>query len=146
MISVTRHLEREVTILQNGFLYTALVALLALVSLGFLVYEWLPGANEAWVELGDELDLYVAYIFLIDFVLGHFFNKHYVTKQLYWRDNWMNLLSSIPVNSELTQMLRVVRLLRAARVLRVIVNVWTTKQQFDQHKAYQKSKNKNLTE
>jgi Ion transport protein len=126
-----RNLRRFVTSVQTGFWYTLLVIALALVSLGFLVYEWIPGAHEDIVVLGDEIDLYVAYVFLLDFLLGLGFNTSYQNTRQYWRENWLNLLSSIPVSSELTQALRVLRALRAVRVLRVVIDVWTAKQQLE---------------
>jgi hypothetical protein len=129
-------LSQIVTQVQAGLWYTLLVLFLALISLGFLVYEWLPGATEYFVLLGDEVDLYVAYIFLFDFWVGFFFNRQFVTRRGYWKENWLNLVSSIPVTSELTQALRVLRMIRAMRVLRVLLNVVTAKQQLRQRKHY----------
>jgi type II secretory pathway component PulF len=126
-----RNLRLLVTSVQSGVWYTLLVIVLALISLGFLVYEWLPGAEEEIIMLGDEIDLYVAYVFLLDFLMGLGFNTSYRNTRHYWRENWLNLVSSIPVTSEFTQALRVLRVLRAVRVLKVVLNVWTAKQQLE---------------
>lgn len=125
-----------VTAIQAGLLYTALMILLALVSFGFLVYEWWPGARESIVLLGDEVDLYVALIFFVDFWLGHFFNIQFATRRLYWRENWLNLISSIPITSEVTQAFRLLRILRGVRVIKVFLNVWTAKQQLSQRQKF----------
>jgi Ion transport protein len=127
-----KNVRTFVTSLQSGVWYTLLVIGLALMSVGFLVYEWTPGARPDIIALGDTLDLYVAYVFLLDFLLGLAFNTSYRNSRQYWRDNWVNLLASIPVTSEVTHALRVLRVLRAVRVLRVVLGVWMVKQQLTQ--------------
>jgi hypothetical protein len=112
-----------VTKLQANPWYNLLITVLAAVSITLLVIEiwWTPAA--ATLEQFHELDLIIAWIFLSDFFAGLLWNQA-LTRRDYWRRNWLNLFSSIPISSELTQMLRILRIWRAARVIRVSANFW----------------------
>jgi hypothetical protein len=128
---VLKKIAAMVTVLQTGTLYLVMVVILALISFGFLVYEWTPGAVPEIVRLGDEVDLVVASIFLLDFFLGLFFNTKYKSKSQYWKYNWLDFISSVPITNGVTQGLRLLRIWRATKVLRVAINIWTAKQQLD---------------
>ncbi len=124
-----KYISRVVTDIQSGLLYLFVVVALALLSLAFLVYEWLPQADPQIVDLGTRLDLVVAYVFLTDFFLGLFFNTHYKNKREYWRSNWLDFISAIPISNEVTHALRILRLWRAIRVIQVILNVIAARKQ-----------------
>ena len=121
-------IERYVTELQQGILYATVIALLALGSVVVLGLEiWFGPAYPHLVPVAQRVDLVVAWIFLTDFFLGLIFNRE-VSLRMYWRQNWLNLVSSIPITSELTRVLRVLRMLRALRVIRVAANFYFAQQ------------------
>ena len=124
-------LRKNVTDVQSGLLYTSLIIALALVAFCFFVYEWLPGAKSEIVSLGVAIDLTVAYIFIIDFCFGLFFNTEFKGRRDYLKKNWPDLVSSAPITSEVTQVLRLLRIWRAVRVLRVAIRIWSAKKQAD---------------
>jgi Ion transport protein len=122
-------LRKSVTEVQSGLLYTSLIITMAIVSFCFLVYEWLPGADSKIVGIGASIDLTVAYIFIIDFCFGLFFNTEFKGRKDYLKKNWPDLISSAPITSEVTQVLRLLRIWRALRVLRVAIRIWNAKKQ-----------------
>jgi len=119
------------TALQSNGWYALGLLILAIVSLTLLIYELVSDLDPSTLELLDNFDLWVAYIFLIDFCLGLFFNLRH-TKKEYLRHNWLNLVSSIPVSLDLMQALRILRALRAIRVVRASLNVWFANRHFKQ--------------
>lgn len=126
---IIARLRKNVTEVQSGVLYTSLIIVLALISFCFLVYEWLPGAKNEIISIGSTLDLTVAYIFVIDFCFGLFFNTEFKSWKDYLKKNWPDLISSAPITSEVTQALRLLRIWRAVRVLRVAIRIWNAKKQ-----------------
>lgn len=121
-------LQQRVTELQEGILYTTVIAVLALGSVALLGAELYFASEHPWfVDMSRSLDLAIAWIFLTDFFLGLLFNRHLSFWQ-YWRYNWLNLVSSIPISSEAARVLRVLRVLRALRVLRGAMNFWFARQ------------------
>lgn len=122
-------LRKNVTEVQSGLVYTSFIIALAVVGFCFLVYEWWPGADASVVGVGAAIDLTVAYIFIIDFCMGLFFNSEFNGKKDYLKKNWPDLVSSAPITSEVTQVLRLLRIWRAVRVLRVAVRIWNAKKQ-----------------
>ena len=127
-------LTYAVTTVQTGILYVLLVVVLALFSFGSLFYELSAGADPVMTLHLERLDLAVAYIFLLDFGLGLFFNTTYATRRQYIKFNWLDFLSSIPITSEATQLLRVLRIWRASKILRAALGIWTAKQQIAIHR------------
>ncbi len=123
MRPVIHKLECWVELLQSSVLYAATIAILAILSLLMLAYEFLPWADPAIVPVTQQLDLVIAWIFLTDFFAGLLLNKS-VSRRQYWRENWLNLASSIPITSEATRVLRILRLFRAFRVIRAATNFW----------------------
>lgn len=111
--------ERFITEVQNSVWYVTSLLVLAFVSVGLLILEWTIPQTDL-VELWQTTDRVIAYIFLLDFFLGWFFNTRYGSKRAYWRDNWLNLVASIPITSEVTSVLRTLRVVRAIRVLRAL--------------------------
>jgi type II secretory pathway component PulF len=118
-----------VTKVQSAVWYLTLVVALALFSFIFLLYELMGEPTVAIITLGERIDTFVAYVFLTDFILGILFNRAYKTKAEYWRFNWPDFISSIPISSEITQLLRVLRIWRAVKVLKVVLDLWSAKKQ-----------------
>lgn len=116
-------LQSLVTRTQDNLWYAVLIAFLAIASVGMLGYEFTPNADQRLVATFQRIDIIIACIFLTDFFLGLFFNARH-TPQSYFKQNWINLISSIPVTSEITRTLRILRILRAFRVIRAGLNVW----------------------
>ncbi len=119
-----------ITRVQNSAWYTSLIIVLALFSLGVLLYEWLGESTLVQLETLLAIDLIIAYIFLADFVVGLFLNRSYASKSAYFKSNWLNLFSSIPVTTEVTQLLRILRIWRAVRVLRAAGNLWFARKNY----------------
>lgn len=108
-----------VTYIQQSLWYATFLLLLAILSAGIFMIEILALAPQH-VSVLIQLDLLIAYIFLIDFFLGWRFNSSYTSSRAYWRDNWLNFISSIPISTEITSALRVLRAVRAIRVIRLV--------------------------
>lgn len=122
------YLANIVQQLQNGILYATCIAILALFSLALLAFEvWYGDVRPDWVVVTQRLDIAIAWIFLTDFFAGLIFNTS-VSRSMYWKQNWLNLVSSIPISSEATRVLRVLRVLRALRVIRAGVNFYFARQ------------------
>lgn len=119
------HFRLFITSLQQSPWYAALLILLALCSGLALSYEWWPDRDEALFHEFLRLDFYVACLFLLDFFLGLLVCDNQSDRRFYFRRNWMNLVSSIPVTTELTQLLRLLRVWRAWRVFRMGIGVWS---------------------
>jgi type II secretory pathway component PulF len=62
-----------------------------------------------------DLDLGIAYVFLVDFVLGVYFAKH---KLHHLKENWLDLLGSIPLSDGVFRAMRILRFVRLVRILR----------------------------
>jgi len=122
-------LSKIVAYLQSNFWYSMFIIFLALLSLLIFIYDFVfvqiggIRTDTDWTVLVNRIDMTVACIFLTDFFSGLFFNKE-MTKKDYLRLNWLNLLSSIPITSEVTRALRVLRILRAIRVARAATNLY----------------------
>ncbi len=129
-----RVLETVVTYIQSAVWYVVIVVLLALFSFGFLLYELFGESSAAAILIGEQIDIIIAYIFLVDFFLGLFFNRTYQSRREYWRFNWPDFVSSVPISSEITQLLRVLRLWRALRVLKIALDLWSAKKQISVYK------------
>ncbi len=112
-----------VTKIQSNPWYALLMLVLALFTVALLIYEVSPYAEDKYIELSKNLDLAVAWVFLTDFIIGLFFNLKYSKKQ-YWKHNWLDFVSSIPLTTELAQALRILRAVRALRVISAALNVW----------------------
>jgi hypothetical protein len=133
-VKVRQVLETVVTYIQSAVWYVVIVVLLALFSFGFLIYELFGEPSAAAILLGEQIDIIIAYIFLVDFFLGLFFNRTYQSRREYWRFNWPDFVSSVPISSEITQLLRVLRLWRALRVLKIALDLWSAKKQISVYK------------
>ncbi len=120
-------LSQLVAYLQRNFWYSIFIIILALVSLllfvSDLIFIFEDITEPEWVVFIRRIDIVVAWIFLTDFFMGLFFNKELTTRE-YWRLNWLNLISSVPVTNQLTLLLRGFRILRAVRVARAGTNLY----------------------
>lgn len=63
------------------------------------------------------LDFAIACIFFADFILGMVFNNGGLTYVRYIRQNWVDLLASIPLTYDMARALRILRIFKAVRVL-----------------------------
>lgn len=95
---------------------------LAISSVLLLVYEISPFAEPDVVHWLQDVDIFIALIFLADFCLGLLFTLE--TRKSYFAQNWINLIASIPLTSHIVQALRILRLIRAYRVFRAAMDVW----------------------
>ncbi len=121
----TEYIARAVYAVQNNLWYAILIVLLALTSIGLLFYElWYPDATPESITLARRIDLVIAWIFLTDFFLGLYFGKFTEGRMTFFKHNWLNLISSIPISHELAHALRVLRILRAVRVIRAGTNFY----------------------
>jgi voltage-gated potassium channel len=127
-----RHLRFLVSYLQGNFYYSLALVLLAILSLLLLGYEFFPTANVEYINLFQNIDIIIAIIFLIDFFAGLFFNTT-MTKRAYWSHNWLNLMSSIPITSDVTRVLRILRVIRAIRIIRASMNFWFAKSRYQKN-------------
>ncbi|HMO78346.1 MAG TPA: ion transporter [Candidatus Paceibacterota bacterium] len=118
-----------VTRIQNNPWYALSLMLLAFSGLGLLAYEYTPFAQPEVVRVTMRLDLAIAYIFLLDFLVGLFFNQKY-TYQEYWRQNWLDFISSIPISAEMARALRILRVFRALRVISSALDVYFTRRRY----------------
>lgn len=102
--------------LRNKIWYAVLMGVLALISGGMLVYEFFTkNASQATLQVMYNLDLGIAYLFLLDFLLGVYFAKH---KLLHLKKNWLDLLGSIPLSDTAFRALRTLRFVRLMRIFR----------------------------
>ena len=120
-------MEQFVNKIQNSVVYATTIALLAVASLGMLLYEFSPWASANIVILTQRLDIVIAWIFLTDFFAGLLFNST-MSKKQYWRENYLNLISSIPITEDAVRILRILRIFRAFRVIRAATNFWFAKE------------------
>ncbi len=127
---MVQYISKVVTYLQANLWYSLIIVILAFCSLLMLGYEFLPNANQNYIELFQRLDIVIACIFLTDFFLGLFFNTQFTRKE-FFKHNWLNLISSIPVTSDMTRMLRILRIYRAFRVIRASMNFYFAKHRLD---------------
>ncbi len=118
-----------ITKMQSNPWYALGLLILAIIGFGMLVYEFTPWARPEIVVMTMKLDLWIASIFLIDFFLGLLFNKKY-SKLEYWRQNWLDFISSIPINSDIARLLRIMRIFRALRVISSALDIYFTRRRY----------------
>lgn len=116
MYVMKKRVEKFVTKLQGNIWYALLFLLLALTSVGLLLYEHFGDLDAATIEMIGELDIYVASLFLFDFFLGVVFNKRYSHTD-HRHHLWLDLLASIPVGLEFARAFRIFRVFRALKII-----------------------------
>lgn len=123
------HLSTFITKLQHNLWYALMMVILAFTGAGLLLYEFTPYARPEIVAVTMQIDLIIAYIFLTDFFLGLFFNTTYTKKQ-YWKLNWLDFISSIPITADMARALRILRALRALRVISSALDIYFTRRRY----------------
>ncbi len=132
-MTVRERVSKLVTSMQGNLWYALTFFLMAVVSVGMLGYQYWPNANQVWVARADAVDLYIAWIFLVDFFAGFFFNPTY-SQARSWRTNALDLISSLPISSNLAQALRILRVVRALRVIGTAMDLLSTKNRLEKAK------------
>lgn len=94
----------------------SLLITLALVSVGLLVLELTSNLSSETLATIRMIDLGVALVFGLEFLIRLSESK---TKKSFMKQNWWQILASIPVTSTGTQALRGLMLIRVARVARI---------------------------
>jgi hypothetical protein len=122
-------LSTFVTNLQQNPWYAFSLLILAIAGAGLLLYEFSSFSTPEQRVITTRIDIVIAYIFLIDFLLGLFFNNKY-TKAEYWKNNWLDFISSIPVTADMARALRILRALRALRVISSALDVYFTRRKY----------------
>lgn len=117
------HLQRLITDLQASVWYAIFIAFLAVLSIVLLAYEFSPWADPTIVPITQRIDIAIAWIFLTDFFSGLICNRD-LTTRTYFKQNWLNLISSIPVTEDAVRVLRILRVLRAFRIIRAATNFY----------------------
>jgi len=117
--------------LQSNLWYALGMVILAFTGLLLLVYEFTPYARPEVIAITTKIDLLIAYIFLTDFFLGLFFNNTY-SKRDYWRKNWLDFISSIPITADAARALRILRAVRALRVISSALDIYFTHKRYRQ--------------
>ncbi len=133
------NLSEIVTRTQNNVWYALSLVVLAFAGASMLAYEFTSFATPEVIAITTKLDLVIACIFLTDFILGMFFNTEY-SKQDYWRKNWLDFISSIPITSDMARALRILRAVRALRVISSALDIWFTRKRYQQLKNRNKDK------
>jgi len=117
-------LYKIISDVQHGTLYSLTMFILAVFSVSLLIYEYLVDLPDSYVALILNIDLTIAYIFLIDFLVG-VIAIGTGNRYKYMRKNWLNFISSIPISNDITRILRILRIVRALRIINAGTNVWT---------------------
>jgi voltage-gated potassium channel len=100
---------------QENNWYEGTLSLLAILNAGILVYEvTAEGGDRQLARTLQFLDVSIALIFLIDFIVGISVARDRVR---YFRRNWISFIASIPITGDVSQTFRILRVLRVVRVL-----------------------------
>jgi voltage-gated potassium channel len=90
---------------------------LSLASIFLLVFEVVADLNQHQAKALEYTDLAIACAFLLEFTIRF---SQAPQKAQFMRRHWWELLASIPVTSQTTQVLRGLRLLRIFRLIRLL--------------------------
>ena len=107
--------SRKRRLLRWYVLKELVLTVLALLSVGLVVYELAFNPSAAQHRLINHADFGIACLFLFDFCLELRIAND---KRRYWRRNWYFLLAAIPITDSWTEALRGLRILRVLRLLR----------------------------
>jgi len=106
--------------LRESFLADVAIVSLALLSIFFLVYELTADLTIASVEFIQRVDIIIAVIFLLDFLIGWHVSDN---KKKFWKHSWFELFASIPLTGSIYRSLRALRVIRIVRIVRAISRV-----------------------
>lgn len=90
---------------------------LSLISVGLLIFEVVADLNVHQSKALEYADLTIASVFFAEFAFR--FTKS-ENKKLFLRSYWWELLASIPITSQTTQLLRGLRIIRIFRLIRLL--------------------------
>ena len=106
---------------QSSISYNCIMIALAFVSIGLLLFDvFIPNIPSFVVEATQKYDITIAYVFLADFLLGFLLA---FDKVAFLKNDWTNLLASIPISGAAYQSLRALRFERGIRALRFLRGV-----------------------
>lgn len=91
------------------------MAILAVLSVVLLAYEYIFSPNQATTKKIAQFDLIVALIFLTDFLVRLTYADN---KVVFLKTNWFLLLASIPIVDSWAEILRGLRVLALVRLIR----------------------------
>jgi voltage-gated potassium channel len=94
--------------------------ILALISVGLLVFELSADLLAEQIILIQRIDLGISLVFLTDFIYGLY---RAPSRKAYLKHHWPDLIASIPISSEIFRSARALRLIRLVRVIRVIARI-----------------------
>ena len=103
--------------IQNSPWYALTFVILASLGLARLIFEFTPFATPELVRVTGNLDFAIACVFFTDFFVGMFFNNNGLSYARYIRQNWVDLLASIPLTYDMARVLRILRIFKALRIL-----------------------------
>lgn len=92
------------------------LVVLALFSLFLLLFEFRFGITADNRYLIQNIDLFIALVFLIDFIVRFSLSNQKIN---FLKNNWWQLLAAIPVTTSATQFLRGLMILRLVQLARV---------------------------
>jgi voltage-gated potassium channel len=101
----------------RSLLVDSLVALFALLSIGILVLESVYQTSPQKQAALHAADLTIACFFLAEWTIRFLRAKK---KGIFLKKYWWELLASIPFTTDVTQLLRSLRLVRAARIVQLL--------------------------
>ncbi len=96
------------------------IVLLSIFSVGLLVFELSAHLVPEQIHLIHIIDLCISLIFLIDFLSGLYVAD---SKKSYLKQNWSDVLASIPISDGFFRSLRLLRIIRLIRVVRVVARI-----------------------
>jgi voltage-gated potassium channel len=98
--------------------YQAFIIFLALLSIGMVIFETTYQSSlYNNVPLIIAIDVSIAVIFLIDFIIGWYRSED---KKIFWKQRWWELFACIPFTTPITQSLRGIGILRLLRIVQVL--------------------------
>lgn len=100
-----------------SFVYQTILIILALVSIGIVVFETTTHSTAVNYSLIFIIDTCIALIFLVDFLAGLYRSSD---KKVFFKQRWWELFACIPFTSPLTQSLRGLGVLRLFRIIQVV--------------------------
>jgi type II secretory pathway component PulF len=112
-------IKQSLSYIQSRLWYIITIAIMAFTSGAMLIYEFLAkNADPILISVFQDLDLAIAYIFLTDFIVALYLSP--MNKFRYIRQNWLDLLGSIPFSDGLFRAMRILRFTRLVRLLRAL--------------------------
>lgn len=91
------------------------LATIAMLSICLILYEILREPNAQTLIRFNHIDIVIACIFLIDFIVSLLVTGD---RKKYLRHNWYFIFAAIPITDSVAELLRGIRLLRLIRLIR----------------------------